>query len=140
MNTEVSNNLFKFIKMRIIYNSGWRNSEDDYRPAYNGPDQVRLDPGDVAMSKDPQDRIIIFVGTKLGVLVIYQVKYFGKMEWRTAANAHVSKFLGIKGKAISDKEVLRLISIASEEIDEMLEIASHYVNRIVKSSGTGRGS
>ncbi len=71
MNTEVNNNLFKFIKMRIVYNSDWRNSEDDYRPAYNGPDQVRLDPGDVAMSKDPQDRIIIFVGTKLGVLVIY---------------------------------------------------------------------
>ncbi len=140
MNTEINDNLFKFIKIRIVYNPDWRNSEDDYRPAYNGPNQVHMDPGDVGISKDPQDRIIVFIGTKLGVLIIYQVKYLGKLEWRTAANSHVSKFLGIKGKAISDKEVLRLISIASEEIDEMLEIASHYVNRIIKSTYTGRGS
>lgn len=146
MNTEIKeitddNNVFKFIKIRIVYNPGWRNSEDDYRPAYSGPNKVKIDNGDVALCKDPQDRNIIFIGTKIGVLVLYQIKVFGNLEWKTASNAHVTKFLGLKGKAITEKEVIRLISIASEEIDEMLDIASHYVNRLVSSSTyTGRGS
>lgn len=135
----INNNVLKFIKIRIPFTEKWRTTENDYRVAYLGLNKVNINAGDIASSKDPNGRNIIFIGTKVGVLILYQMKSLGKIEWRSASNAHVTKFLGLKGKPITDQEVARLVSIASEEVDEMLEIASHYVKVPCKPTYIGRG-
>lgn len=68
------NEMFEIIKAEIPFNPEWNNGTGYYDGACKGPDKVIIDAGQMAkcISPFPNNRKIIFVGTPVGTLAVFE--------------------------------------------------------------------
>jgi hypothetical protein len=68
------NEMFDVIKNEIPFNVEWNNGTGYYDGACKGSDKVILEPGELAksISPMPNNRKMIFVGTPVGTVVVFE--------------------------------------------------------------------
>ena len=69
---EYFNDMFNEISKEIPFNTNWSNGTGYFDYAVHGSEAVVLEPGEYAKSVDDHDRKIIFLGTDLGLVVIFK--------------------------------------------------------------------
>lgn len=72
------NEMFEFVKDELEFNAEWNNGTGYYNDACKGSDRVVLAPGAMAKctSPMPNNRKMIFVGTPVGTVVVFE-RYTG---------------------------------------------------------------
>lgn len=68
------NEMFAMIQKEIPFNEEWNNGTGYYDGACKGSDKVVLEPGELAksISPMPNNRKIIFIGTPVGTLTVFE--------------------------------------------------------------------
>jgi len=66
------NEQFDSIKNEVTYNTNWPNGTGYYDFAISGEFAVELDPGRLAKCLTPNNRKMIFVGTRFGTMVVFE--------------------------------------------------------------------
>lgn len=105
------NEQFDTIKNEVTFNSNWSNGTGYYDFAIEGEHAINLKPGELAKCITPNNRKMIFVGTRFGTMVVFQRFSGGENDVHVMNAPTKLSGLGLfeRGGAITPQDMTRII-------------------------------